>query len=130
MSTEIKNFPSAEAMRISARMNPSTSRTRNVESGTQHSDPSTRKAAEEFASVLLLEMLKSMRATLSGEGLDGDKSSSNDMYGALADVGVTRALAKRDGIGLTDFLELSLNRMAPRTDAQESSSELIKEEKV
>lgn len=123
MSTEIKNFPHAETVRSSARMNPATS-------STQHSDPSIRKTAEEFASVLLLEMLKSMRATLSGEGLDGDKSSSHDMYGALADVGVTRALAKRDGIGLTDFLELSLHRMAPRTDAQESSSELIKEEKV
>jgi len=65
---------------------------------------SARKIAEEFASLLLMEMLKSMRATLSGEGLDGDASSARDTYAALADVEVTRTLAKRDGMGLVHFL--------------------------
>jgi Rod binding domain-containing protein len=95
---------------------------------TQHSALSVRKVAEEFASLLLLEMLKSMRATLSGEGLDGDKSSSRDTYAALADAEVTRALARRDGIGLTDFLEQSLHRMGQIVDAPKISSMVGEEE--
>lgn len=72
--------------------------------------------------MLLAEMLKSMRATLSGEGLDGDKSSSREMYAALADGEVTRVLSKRDGIGLADFLERSLSQLESKVGAQESSS--------
>ncbi|MGE0680714.1 MAG: hypothetical protein AB7P69_07380 [Candidatus Binatia bacterium] len=94
----------------------------------QSSAASARKVAEEFASLLLLEMLKSMRATLSGEGLDGEKSSSRDSYVALADVEVTRVLAKRDGVGLTDFLEQSLHRMEQRGDAQAISPAAGEEE--
>jgi Rod binding domain-containing protein len=122
MSTEIKNFPNAESLIISTRMKPSTFRPQTSDLRPQTSEPSTRKIAEEFASLLLVEMLKSMRATLSGEGLDGDKSSSRDTYAALADVEVTRVLAKRDGIGLTDFLEKSLHRMGQMVDAQTISS--------
>ena len=44
--------------------------------GSQQPRFSPRKVAEEFASLLLMEMMKSMRATLSSEGLDGEKSSS------------------------------------------------------
>jgi murein DD-endopeptidase MepM/ murein hydrolase activator NlpD len=76
-----------------------------------------RKVAEEFASLLMLEMLKSMRATLSQEGLDGDKSSARDTYASLADVEVTRALAKHDKMGLTAFLERALSRTAAKTEA-------------
>ena len=57
-------------------MKSSTFRTQNAERGTQTSAPSAHKVAEEFASLLLLEMLKSMRATLSSEGLDGALSAS------------------------------------------------------
>ena len=84
---------------------------------------SAKKMAEEFAAVLLMEMLKSMRATLSGEGLDGDKSSACDTYTALADTEVTRALAKRDGMGITQFLEQSLILMGTMAGAQETSSD-------
>lgn len=62
------------------------------------------KVAEEFASLLLLEVMKAMRATLSGEGLFADDSSSRDMYTSLADTEVTRALAKGDRLGLGKFI--------------------------
>lgn len=118
MSTEIKNFPSIESLIGNARTKPPTFHAHKAELGTQSAEPSSRKFAEEFASLLLLEMLKSMRATLSGEGLDGDKSSSRDSYVALADVEVTRVLAKHDGVGLVNFLEQSLHRMGQMADAQ------------
>jgi Rod binding domain-containing protein len=82
---------------------------------------SARKIAEEFASLLLTEMLKSMRATLSGEGLDGDASSARDTYAALADVEVTRTLAKRDGMGLVHFLAQPVTRMMDINNTRETS---------
>lgn len=78
--------------------------------GASASHPEVKKVAEEFASLLILEMLKSMRATLTQEGLDGDKSSARDTYSSLADVEVTRSLAKRDKIGLVTFLERALSK--------------------
>ena len=90
--------------------------------GTQQPEFSPRKIAEEFASLLLMEMMKSMRATLSNEGLDGEKSSARDTYSALADTEVTRALAKHDGMGLAHFLEQPLNRMVKTIKAQEAWS--------
>ena len=89
---------------------------------------SPRKVAEEFASLLLMEMMKSMRATLSSEGLDGEESSSRDTYGALADTEMTRVLAKYDGMGLTHFLEQPLNRMMKTIKAQEAWSKASAEE--
>jgi len=84
----------------------------------QQAEFSPRKVAEEFASLILMEMMKAMRATLTYEGLDGDKSSSRDTYTALADTEVTRALARHDGMGLANFLEQPLNRMLKTIKAQ------------
>ncbi len=75
--------------------------------------------AGEFSALLLSELLKAMRATLSNEGLDGDRSAARDNYMSLADVEVTRTLAKRDGIGLAAFLERALSKLAPKPDAQD-----------
>src|SRR5262249_55618239 len=86
------------------------------------SNAEVKKVAEEFASLLMLEMLKSMRATLSQEGLDGDKSSARDTYSSLADVEVTRALAKHDKMGLTSFLERALSRTAAKTETPTTAS--------
>jgi len=128
MSTEVKNLPQTESAIINTRMNPSTFRTRNSELGTQNSAFSARKVAEEFASLLLMEMLKSMRATLSGEGLDGETTSARDTYAALADVEVTRTLAKRDDMRLVHFFEQPLARMVKVAGAQEPSSTSDEEE--
>lgn len=94
----------------------------------QQSGFSPRKVAEEFASLLLMEMMKSMRATLSSEGLDAEKSSARDTYNMLADTEVTRVLAKHDGMGLVDFLEQPLNRMMKTVKAQEVWSRVGEEE--
>jgi Rod binding domain-containing protein len=79
-----------------------------------------KKMAQEFSSLLLSELLKSMRATLSNEGLDGDSSSARESYMSLADVEVTRSLAKQDGMGLTAFLERALSKLTPKSDAQDT----------
>jgi murein DD-endopeptidase MepM/ murein hydrolase activator NlpD len=79
---------------------------------TQHATLSSeKKVAEEFASLMLMEMLKAMRATLSEEGPDGQPSTGRSTYTSLADVEVTRALAKRDGIGLASFIERALEKV-------------------
>jgi Rod binding domain-containing protein len=80
-----------------------------------------KKLAGEFSSLLMAELVKSMRATLSNEGLAGDTSSSRDSYLSLADVEVSRALAKRDGMGLAAFLERALGKLLPKTERQEAS---------
>ena len=84
------------------------------------SSAEVKKIAEEFSSLLLSELMKAMRATLSDEGLDGDRSSARDTYSSLADVEVTRSLAKHDGVGLAAFLERGLSRVAQKVAAQET----------
>jgi Rod binding domain-containing protein len=71
----------------------------------QHSALSEKKVAEEFASLLLMEMLKAMRATLSDEGFDGQPSPGRSLYTSLADVEVTRSLATRAAKSNDDALE-------------------------
>ncbi|MBI3304559.1 MAG: peptidoglycan DD-metalloendopeptidase family protein [Deltaproteobacteria bacterium] len=85
---------------------------------TPNSELPNRQVAEEFASLLLLEVMKAMRATLSGESLGGDESSSHDMYTSLADTEVTRALAKRDGIGLAKFILRGMGEEAQDTEGR------------
>ena len=92
------------------------------------SSAEVKKIAEEFSSLLLSELMKAMRATLSGEGLDGDKSSARDTYSSLADVEVTRSLAKHDSIGLAAFLERGLSRLVPKDDAQKTPRASVSQE--
>jgi Rod binding domain-containing protein len=81
----------------------------------------TKKIAEEFASLLLLELLKSMRATLSSEGLDGNNSAARDHYLSLADIEVTRSLVKRDDMGLSRFLERALRPALTQSTEEQTS---------
>jgi murein DD-endopeptidase MepM/ murein hydrolase activator NlpD len=62
------------------------------------------KVAEEFASLLLFEMLKAMRATVPQSGFFTQDSAAKEIYTSLADIEVTRALAKRDSLGLGEFI--------------------------
>jgi murein DD-endopeptidase MepM/ murein hydrolase activator NlpD len=68
-----------------------------------------RKAAQEFASLLFLEVLKAMRASVPTGGLFEDDSASQNIYMSLADVEVARAMGQREGVGLTKFLEKALD---------------------
>ena len=66
------------------------------------------KAAQEFASLLYLEVIKAMRATVPADGLFEKDSLSQDLYSTLADVEVARAMVKREGVGLTKFIEKAM----------------------
>lgn len=67
-------------------------------------DPETIAAAgKEFESIFLSMMLKSMRSTVSGDGLfAGDKS---DTLGGLFDLFMSQHLAKQDALGIGSMME-------------------------
>ena len=67
------------------------------------------KAAQEFASLLFLEVLKAMRATIPSGGLNESDGFSADAYMSLADVEVARSMAQKEGIGLAKFIERALD---------------------
>jgi murein DD-endopeptidase MepM/ murein hydrolase activator NlpD len=68
------------------------------------------KVAEEFASLLLFEMLKAMRATVPQSGLFAQDSAAKETYTSLADTEVTRVLAKQDSLGLGKFILEGMDR--------------------
>jgi murein DD-endopeptidase MepM/ murein hydrolase activator NlpD len=73
-----------------------------------------KKAAEEFASLLFLEVLKAMRAALPQEGLLETESLSRDIYSAMMDTEIARLMAQRDTSGFTKMVEQSLEKMTKK----------------
>lgn len=71
------------------------------------------RVAREFASFLLLEMIKAMRATIPQGGLSEEASFERDSYMTLADMELARVIAKREGMGLAKMVERALERAAP-----------------
>ena len=71
-----------------------------------------KKAAQEFASLLFLEVLKSMRAALPQDGLIEGESLSRDIYTSMMDAEIARVMAKRDSTGFTQAVEKSLEKIA------------------
>jgi len=67
------------------------------------------KAAQEFSSLLFLEVLKAMRATIPSGGLEESDGFAADAYMSLADVEVARTMAQKEGIGLSKFIERALD---------------------
>jgi murein DD-endopeptidase MepM/ murein hydrolase activator NlpD len=72
------------------------------------------KAAQEFVSLLFLEVFKAMRASIPKGGLFESESLQSDVYTALADTEVSRALAGREGMGLRKIIEKALDRSAAK----------------
>jgi murein DD-endopeptidase MepM/ murein hydrolase activator NlpD len=72
------------------------------------------KAAEEFVSLLFLEVLKAMRASIPKGGLFESDSLQSDVYTTLADTEVSRVLAGREGMGLRKIIEKALDRGAAK----------------
>jgi len=68
------------------------------------------KAAQEFVSLLFLEVLKAMRASIPKGGLFESDPIQSDVYMTLADTEVSRALAGREGLGLRKIIETALDR--------------------
>lgn len=72
------------------------------------------KAAQEFASFLILEVIKAMRATIPQGGMfEEEQSFTRDMYNTLGDMELAQAIAKREGMGLAKMLERALEKTAP-----------------
>jgi murein DD-endopeptidase MepM/ murein hydrolase activator NlpD len=81
-----------------------------------------KRAAQEFASFLYLEVLKAMRATLPKEGLFENESLSRDIYSSMLDSELARLMAKRDAAGFTGTVERAIEKIAPATAQPASSS--------
>lgn len=76
-----------------------------------------KRAAQEFASFLYLEVLKAMRATLPKDGLFETDSLSRDIYSSMFDTEVARVLAKRDSEGFTRTVERAIEKITPMPHA-------------
>jgi murein DD-endopeptidase MepM/ murein hydrolase activator NlpD len=77
-----------------------------------------RKAAQEFSSLLFLEVLKAMRAATPQEGLLENEALSRDIYGAMMDTEIARLMAQRDTTGFTKVVEKSLEKTAMKPQQQ------------
>lgn len=72
------------------------------------------RAAQEFVSFLLLEVLKAMRATVSQEKFSEADSFPRDIYTSLGDMEIARAMSRRDGMGLVKIVEKALETAGPQ----------------
>ena len=76
--------------------------------------------AQQFESIFVNQLLKSMRETLPKEGLLS--SFSVDMYESMFDQEVAGEMSRGKGMGLADVLYTQLSRMnAAKQDGEESS---------
>jgi murein DD-endopeptidase MepM/ murein hydrolase activator NlpD len=76
------------------------------------------QAAQEFASLLFLEVLKAMRAALPQEGLLENESLSRDIYNSMMDAEIAKVMAKRDATSFVKTVEKSLTKGAPSSQQQ------------
>jgi murein DD-endopeptidase MepM/ murein hydrolase activator NlpD len=103
------NFPSLRMISVS---DPSlaTPEAPGAVDGLEHAG-SRRKAAQEFASLLFLEVLKAMRAASPQEDSSGGHSLSKDIYTSMLDTEVARLMARRDATGLTAAVEKAIDKL-------------------
>lgn len=78
------------------------------------------KAAEGFEAIFIRQLLKTMRSTLSGEGIFG-KGSVGEIYGDMMDNALADILAKRDALGIADSLYRQLVKEIETTDVSTNS---------
>ncbi len=78
------------------------------------------KAAEGFEAIFIRQLLKTMRSTLSGEGIFG-KGSVGEIYGDMMDNALADILAKRDALGIADSLYRQLVKEIEITDVSTNS---------
>ncbi len=71
-------------------------------------EESKTKVAQEFAALLLFQVIKTMHATVPQGGLFGEDSLAKDVYTTLADIEVARAMAKNEAMGLGKLVEKAL----------------------
>jgi murein DD-endopeptidase MepM/ murein hydrolase activator NlpD len=92
----------------------SVSKSFSANSPTDRTDALKRQqAAQEFASLLFLEVLKAMRAALPQEGVLESEALSRDIYNSMLDAEIAKAMAKRDTTGFLKAIESALAKAAP-----------------
>lgn len=67
------------------------------------------KAAHNFEAIFLREMMKTMRESLTGEGMFG-KGSVGEIYGDMMDNAVADVASKRGSLGIADMIYRQLVR--------------------
>jgi flagellar protein FlgJ len=95
-----------------------------AESGEYKDDAELKKLAQQFESIFMNQLMKSMRATLPKDGLLS--SFSVDMYESMFDQEVAGEMSKGQGMGLADVLYTQLSRMngtAPGADENSEAGE-------
>ena len=76
----------------------------------ERSPAATKAVAQQFEALMTQMILKSMRASLQGEGMGS--SETTQFYQGLADQQLSLALAKQGGLGLASALERLMNGQA------------------
>src|SRR5262245_13367280 len=79
--------------------------------GKNQESNSARRAAQEFTSLIFLEVLKAMRSAMRDESAETD-SLSRDIYTSMMDTEIARLMAKQDTTGITKFVEKALNKIS------------------
>lgn len=85
-----------------------------------------RKAAQGFASLLILQMLQQMRNTVPKEGLFGGENYAMDVYTSMFDEKVANKVAQNGSIGISGMIQRSIEK---KYDQQNPSGtlEIIKQ---
>lgn len=79
--------------------------------------------AQEFASLLYLEVLKAMRAALPRDGLFEPDSTMRDIYTNMMDAQIAQVMAKRDTTGLSKMVERSLDKAVGKSENRNETAE-------
>lgn len=87
------------------------------DSATEPGPAARKKAAQEFASLLFLEVLKALRAATPQEGFAEGNGLSRDIYSSMMDTEMAQLMAKRDASGLTKVIEKALDRYTDKKTA-------------
>jgi flagellar protein FlgJ len=92
-----------------------------AESGEYKDEKELKELAQQFESIFMNQLMKSMRATLPKDGLLS--SFSVDMYESMFDQQVAGEMSKGQGMGLADVLYNQLSRMNGTEPGAEENSE-------
>jgi len=91
-----------------------------VDATTTAEDEKLLEVAGQFEALMLSSMMKSMRATLSGDSLTG--STQQDMYQEMMDKEMVESIVSGEGLGLKQLLAQQLSKATEIGDAYQGQS--------
>jgi flagellar protein FlgJ len=83
-----------------------------------------RKAASEFESLLIGEILKSSREASGGGGWMGTGEDSDNGLGELAEQQLAESLAHNGGLGLAKMIETGMKKAVAKTGVAETTAQV------